>query len=99
MKALQEKGLLISEILPKGEEFKFLLDTHLNTFDEIHEKKIKHIERHVFVLHNQVNGARIVCSENTNIREFDLKIQNQIIYLKVTTFWRKDPITNPKRAG
>ena len=67
MKVLQDNGVLISDILRKGEDCKYLLIARVKTFDEIHSKPVNKFEKHAFVLHNRKGDVKIVCSENTMV--------------------------------
>ena len=99
MKVLQDKGVLVSDILCKGEDCKYLLIARVKTFDYIHSKRVTKFEKHAFALHNQKGEVKIVCSEDTRINKFDLKKQDPIGDLEIIAFHRGNPITNPKRAG
>ena len=99
MKFIQDKKVLISDILRKGDDCKYLLIARVKTYDYIHSKRVTKFEKHAFAMHNQTGEVKIVCSEDTRINKFDLKKQDPIGELEIIAFHRGNPITNPKRAG
>ena len=99
MKFLQDNKVLISDILRKGDDCKYLLIARVKTFDYIHSKRVTKFEKHAFALLNQTEEVKIVCSEDTRIKKFDLEMQDPIGDLEIIAFHRGNPIINPKRAG
>ena len=71
MKALQEKSILLTDVLPKGPDAKFLVVIVNNLSDCAGASSEVGNDKHGFALLNHPDGPKVTCSENTDITEYD----------------------------